>query len=101
MSHKPLIHSHSITAGEYVKIGQLALGLGIIRLELMTQNIIPMHQNVQLGTTHAKQVFYFDTSAQALVHTLTDMHQITHSPTCKNANLELLDIELLYKLIKI
>ena len=39
MSHKPLIHSHSITAGEHVKIGQLALGLGIIRLELMTQNI--------------------------------------------------------------
>ncbi|KAF4359988.1 hypothetical protein F8388_004495 [Cannabis sativa] len=35
-SHKPLIHSHSITAGEQVKIEKLTLGLGIIRLELMT-----------------------------------------------------------------
>lgn len=78
-----LIHSHFITAREQVKIDKLALDLGMIRLELMTQNIIPMRQNVQLGTTNAKQVFYCDTSTQALVHTLTDMHQITHSPTCK------------------
>ncbi|KAG9438526.1 hypothetical protein H6P81_021526 [Aristolochia fimbriata] len=35
-SHEPLIHSHSITAGEQVKIEKLTLGLGIIRLELMT-----------------------------------------------------------------
>ncbi|URD75068.1 hypothetical protein MUK42_24245 [Musa troglodytarum] len=35
-SHKPLIHSRSITAGEQVKIEKLTLGLGIIRLELMT-----------------------------------------------------------------
>lgn len=77
------IHSHFITAREQVKIEKLALDLGMIRLELMTQNIIPMRQNVQLGTTNAKQVFYCDTSTQALVHTLTDMHQITHSPTCK------------------
>lgn len=35
-SHEPLIHSRSITAGEQVKIEKLTLGLGIIRLELMT-----------------------------------------------------------------
>ena len=35
-SHEPLIHYHSITAGEQVKIEKLTLGLGIIRLELMT-----------------------------------------------------------------
>jgi hypothetical protein len=35
-SHEPLIHSRSITPGEQVKIEKLTLGLGIIRLELMT-----------------------------------------------------------------
>ncbi|KAK8966063.1 hypothetical protein KSP40_PGU003020 [Platanthera guangdongensis] len=35
-SHKPLIHYRSITAGEQVQIEKLTLGLGIIRIELMT-----------------------------------------------------------------
>lgn len=35
-SHKPLIHSRSITVEDQVQIEKLTLGLGIIRLELMT-----------------------------------------------------------------
>lgn len=46
--HKPLIHSHSITAGEQVKIEKLTLGLGIIRLELMTSTTSRWHSTAEL-----------------------------------------------------
>uniref|UniRef100_A0A9I9E2J6 Uncharacterized protein n=1 Tax=Cucumis melo TaxID=3656 RepID=A0A9I9E2J6_CUCME len=47
-SHEPLIHSHSITAGEQVKIEKLTLGLGIIRLELMTSATSRRHSTAEL-----------------------------------------------------
>jgi hypothetical protein len=48
-SHEPLIHSHSITAeGEQVKIEKLTLGLGIIRLELMTSTTSRWHSTAEL-----------------------------------------------------
>lgn len=37
--HEPLIHSDSITTGEQDKIEKPTLGLGIIRLELMTSTM--------------------------------------------------------------
>uniref|UniRef100_A0A9I9CK28 Uncharacterized protein n=1 Tax=Cucumis melo TaxID=3656 RepID=A0A9I9CK28_CUCME len=46
-SHEPLIHSHSIT-GEQVKIEKLTLGLGIIRLELMTSATSRRHSTAEL-----------------------------------------------------
>ena len=48
-SHEPLIYSHSITtAGEQVKIEKLTLGLGIIRLELMTSTTSRWHSTAEL-----------------------------------------------------
>uniref|UniRef100_A0A6N2K9N9 Ribosomal protein S12 n=2 Tax=Magnoliopsida TaxID=3398 RepID=A0A6N2K9N9_SALVM len=66
-SHEPLIHSHSITAeGEQVKIEKLTLGLGIIRLELMT-------------STTSRQRF---TSVERMIH--SDRHESPTPLNCQN-----------------
>lgn len=47
-SHKLLIHSHSVTMGEQVKIEKLILDLGIIRLELTTSTISRSYSTARL-----------------------------------------------------